>query len=176
MADNVRHTRTENKIQEDKSNDKPPKGKTQDYPVVDKGTTVWLQVLVGFLFTVNAFGFISAFGVFQAKYIDTFRMSPPYISWIGSTPVFLFPFFGMTAGRLIDAGYFYPLMIVDCALQVIGIFTASFAKNYWQVLLLQGVAMGLGNGLVWTPGVWLTVTHFNKKKGLAIGVPQRAPQ
>ena len=64
---------------------------------------------LGFLLTVNAFGFISAFGVFQAKYIDTFLMSLSYISWIGSTPVFLLSFFGTTTGRLIDASYFYPV-------------------------------------------------------------------
>lgn len=130
----------------------------------------WLQVLVGFLFTINTFGLISAFGVFQANYMDTFRMSPSYISWIGSTPVFLLSFFGTFAGRLIDAGYFYLLVVTGGILQVIGIFSASFAKHYWQALLSQGVTVGLGNGLVWTPGIWLIATHFDKKKGLAIGI------
>ncbi|OCK73717.1 MFS general substrate transporter [Lepidopterella palustris CBS 459.81] len=82
-----------------------------------------------------------------------------------------FSAFGLIiSGRLVDAGYFYPVMIGGCALQLIGIFGASFATKYWSIFLTQGIVLGLGSGLMWAPAMWLIATHFDRKKGLAIGI------
>jgi len=47
-------------------------------------------------------------------------------------------------------------------IQLCGIFLTSWCKTYWQVLLAQGVCVGIGNGLVFVPSVALASTYFFK--------------
>jgi hypothetical protein len=116
-----------------------------------RGRIAWLQVLVGFLATVNSFGFISAFGVFQIHYPPSLYASPSQVSWIGSTPLFLLTALCVLGGRLVDAGYFYATVITGAVLQVIGIYCASVAKSYGAVLFTQGIFMGVGCGSMYAP-------------------------
>jgi hypothetical protein len=135
-----------------------------------RGRIAWLQVLVGFLATVNSFGFISAFGVFQIHYPFSLYASPSQVSWIGSTPLFLLTALCVLSGRLVDAGYFYATVITGAVLQVIGIYCASVAKSYGAVLFTQGIFMGVGCGSMYAPCIWLVATRFERRKSLAIGI------
>ena len=46
----------------------------------------------------------------------------------------------------------------------------SLCKTYWQVLLAQGICVGLGNSLVFVPAMTIISTYFLKNRALAIGV------
>ena len=137
-------------------------------PPPDGGTRAWLQVLVGHLVVFNSWGYISAFGVFQAYYATTLDRSPSDISWIGSIQVFLIYFISTFSGRATDAGYYRHVLIAGLTLQLVGVFATSFATQYWQLFLAQGICVGLGDGLVFCPTVTLISTYFLKKRALAI--------
>lgn len=69
-----------------------------------------------------------------------------------------------------DAGLFRPTAMLGIALQLVGIFTMSLAKSYWQLLLAQGVCTGMGGGIFYVPVMGLVSTYFDKKRGMAIGL------
>ncbi|KAL0941949.1 MFS monocarboxylate transporter [Colletotrichum truncatum] len=137
----------------------------------DGGFVGWLQVVSAFLLVLDGFGFITAFGVFQATYIEMMpHMGKSAISWIGSMQIFLLFLLGTVSGRAIDAGYFRVTLLVGFAFQLGGIFGASFATQYWHFLLSQGIATGIGNGMHFTALVWLVSQYFTKRRGLALGI------
>lgn len=115
-------------------------------------------------------GYINSFGIFQTYYATTLDLPPSTISWIGSIQVFLLFFIGAFTGRLTDAGYFRPILLLGSLFQLLGIFATSFATTYWQLFLAQGVCLGLGNGCLFCPAVSTVSTYFSTKRGLAIGI------
>jgi MFS family permease len=46
----------------------------------------------------------------------------------------------------------------------------SFAREYWQIFLTQGLCVGLGVGCLFLPSVAIVPTYFNKNRALATGV------
>lgn len=97
-------------------------------------------------------------------------MSPSTISWIGTVQNFLTFVIGAFSGRLLDAGYFIPTLIVGSFLQLLGIFMMSLSTTYWQLMLTQGVLTGLGGGIFFPPSMGLIATYFSSKRSFAIGI------
>ncbi|KAJ4154777.1 hypothetical protein LMH87_000055 [Akanthomyces muscarius] len=137
-------------------------------PPPDGGLTAWLQVLAGHLIVFNTWGYIISFGIFQPYYQDQLSLDPSAVSWIGSVQICLVLLVGAFSGRLFDAGYFKPMLVVGALLQLVGIFTASVATTYWQLFLSQGLCTGLGCGTIFAPMVANTSTYFAKRRTLAI--------
>jgi MFS family permease len=125
---------------------------------------------LGHIVIANTWGFINSFGVFQAYYTTLLGRPPSDISWIGSIQVFLTFFIGTFTGRFTDAGFFRPILLCGTVFVAIGIFTSSAATQYWQLLLSQGLCMGIGNGCLFTPAISVVSTYFDKKRSLAIGI------
>ncbi|KAH6893162.1 major facilitator superfamily transporter [Thelonectria olida] len=139
-------------------------------PPPDGGMAAWMVVLSTHLVMMDSWGMVNSFGVFQSYYMTLLDRPPEDISWIGSLEVFLLFFIGSFTGRLTDAGYFRPLYIGGTILVCIGTFTASWCTKYWQFILAQGICVGLGNGLLFTPCMTITATYFAKKRSLAFGI------
>ena len=139
-------------------------------PPPDGGLQAWTQVLMAHLVVISTWGFIISFGVFQIHYESKLNRPPSDISWIGSIQLFLTFLIGTVSGRALDAGYFHQAFGAGMALQMVGIFTVAEATSYWQVMLAQGVCMGVANGLQFCPTLSLLSTYFAKRKGLAIGI------
>ena len=97
-------------------------------------------------------------------------MSPSSISWIGTVQNFLSFFIGAFSGRLLDAGYFLPVVIVGVTLQVLGIFMMSISTQYWHFILTQGLLNGLGSGIFFTPCMGVMAQWFSKNRSIALGV------
>lgn len=76
----------------------------------------------------------------------------------------------MFSGRLFDAGYFRSLIAVGSVLQLVAVFTASIATEYWQLFLAQGMCGGLGAGLLYCPIIACVATYFSRKRALAIAL------
>lgn len=138
-------------------------------PPPDGGLRAWTQVLCAWLAILNTWGFVNSFGAFQTHYAATLPQTNSTISWIGSTQACLLFICGMFSGRAFDAGWFRPTVILGITLQFIGIFTMSLAKNYWQLLLTQGVCTGAGGGIFFVPVMSLVSTYFAKRRGMALG-------
>ncbi|KAH6613175.1 hypothetical protein C7974DRAFT_368959 [Boeremia exigua] len=60
--------------------------------------------------------------------------------------------------------------MVGISLQLLGIFTMSVTKNYWQLLLTQGMCTGLGGDIFFLPVTGLVSTYFTKTRGLALAI------
>lgn len=46
----------------------------------------------------------------------------------------------------------------------------SLCREYWQVVLAQGIVVGLGNGFLWVPSVAILPQYFTTRKSLANGI------
>ncbi|KAI9150137.1 MFS-type transporter dbaD [Paramyrothecium foliicola] len=139
-------------------------------PPPDGGWQAWTQSFCGHLVIMNTWGWVNSFGVFQAYYVDTLGRSPSEVSWIGSVAVFLLFFVGTFTGRLTDAGYFRPVFAAGTALLVAGAFATSACTQYWQLMLAQGLCMGVGCGCLFCPMMAVLSTYFSRRRGLAMGV------
>lgn len=67
-------------------------------------------------------------------------------------------------------GYTQTLVLVGSFFELLGMFTTSAAKEYWQVMLAQGVCMGLGIGCLFTPSLSLIGSYFKLKMPLVITI------
>lgn len=140
-------------------------------PPPDGGRTAWIMVALTHLVIFNTWGFINSFGLFETYYVDTMHLgSSSQVAWIGSLQVFILFGMGTFSGRATDAGFFKLTFVIGSVIQLVGIFMTSLCKTYWQVLLAQGVCVGIGNGLVFVPSVALASTYFLKNRSLALGV------
>lgn len=130
----------------------------------------WTQAFMAHLVIINTWGTVNSFGIFQTFYRDLLSRPPSDISWIGSMQVFFLFVIGVFTGRLTDAGYFHHVFATGSALVVVGSLSASFATEYWQLFLSQGVCIGLGMGGLFCPVMAVLSTYFRNKRNLAIGV------
>lgn len=145
---------------------------TTPSPPPNGGLLAWLHVLAAFMLWFNTWGIINAYGVFQTHYSTSmpFRASASSISWIGSIQSFLVLVVGIVAGPIYDRGYLRSLLIVGSASVVAGHVLLSFCMEYWQVLLAQGVLVGVGGGCLFLLGVSVLPMWFSTRLGLAIGL------
>ncbi|KAI9164056.1 MFS transporter asaE [Paramyrothecium foliicola] len=143
---------------------------TLEVPPPDGGVQAWLQVAMGWIVIFATWGYINSFGAFQAYYTSILSQSPSQISWIGSIQTWLTFVIGAFSGRLLDAGFFVPTLVIGSTLQLLGIFLMSISTNYWHLMLTQGVLTGLGSGLFFTPALALISTYFKNRRGLAVGI------
>ncbi|OTA60758.1 MFS general substrate transporter [Hypoxylon sp. EC38] len=147
----------------------PVGGPAEIEPPPDGGRG-WVQVFVGHLALFNTFGWFNSFGIFQDYYTLELSLPLSAISWTGSVQVFLLACIGMFSGRLFDAGYFRSLIFIGSLLQLVAVFMASIATQYWQLFLAQGVCGGLGAGILYCPIIACVATYFSKKRALAIAL------
>ena len=139
-------------------------------PPPNGGLKAWTQVGMAHLIIFNTWGFVNSFGVFQTYYTGALGRSSSDVSWIGSVQIFLLYAIGTFSGHALDAGLFRPVCVAGCFLHVLGIFMTSVSARYWQVLLAQGVCVGIGNGLLFCPTISLVATYFSSKQALAMGI------
>ncbi|KAK5070777.1 hypothetical protein LTR64_007445 [Lithohypha guttulata] len=147
---------------ESREPDPPPNG----------GTVAWLQVLGSFFLFFNCWGTVNSFGVFQTYYENNpyWSETPSNISWIGSIQAFLLLMVGVVTGPIYDRGYFRTLVVIGSFLVPFGFMMTSLCREYWQVVIAQGIVVGLGNGFLWVPSVAILPQYFTTKKALANGI------
>ncbi|RYP45333.1 hypothetical protein DL768_008317 [Monosporascus sp. mg162] len=140
--------------------------------VPDGGWDAWFQVACSFVVMVNTWGLIGSFGVFQTYYETELLRdhSSSAISWVGSLQGGLLLLLGIVSGPLFDAGNFRRLMAGGLFLVVFGMFMTSICNSYWQVLLAQGVCVGVGSGLLFLPAAAVLSQYFARRRAFALGV------
>lgn len=77
---------------------------------------------------------------------------------------------GVITGPLFDAGYFRALISFAAFLLPFGLMMTSLATKYWQLILSQGVCVGLAAGCLFVPSVAVLPQYFRAKRGLANGL------
>lgn len=139
-----------------------------NYP--DGGLVAWMQVLSSHLMNCLAWGYASAFGVYQLYYTETMKLPRSQISWIGSIQIAITFAICTVSGRLSDAGYNRATVIGGSTLAVFGTAMTSLATEYWQILLAQGICTGIGLGLLFMPGVAVVSSYFYKRRSFALAM------
>jgi MFS family permease len=124
----------------------------------------WLQVVLSHLINFNSFGYILSFGIFQGYYTEVLGFDPSNVSWIGTVQLFLLFFVGVFSGRAMDAGYYRYTLTAGITFQLVGVFTTSICREYYQLFLAQGLCQGLGNGLLFCPAIALVSNYFPARK------------
>lgn len=115
---------------------------------------------------------LGSFGVYQTYY--SLKMLHEYseseISWIGSVQGFFMFSVSFIIGPIFDAGHLHSLLRVGTLFSLVGLFMTSLCVSYWQVILAQGVAMGIGFGCLYLPAPALVSMHFKAHQALAMGL------
>ncbi|KAJ5173657.1 MFS general substrate transporter [Penicillium coprophilum] len=139
---------------------------------MDGGLQAWLQVLGSWILFANTWGLTNSFGVFETFYTESLleTSSASAISWIGSIQLFLTMVIGVFAGWFLDAGHLQPLLIIGTFLEIFGMFMTSLCTEYWQILLAQGICVGLGSGLLGLTSVAVIPLYFSEKRMIALGI------
>ncbi|KAG1782396.1 MFS general substrate transporter [Suillus placidus] len=146
----------------------------------DGGIRAWLALFLISSPTLTQehrtrFGFLNSWGVFQAYYEENLlpHTPPSTIAWIGSTQACLILYAlaylpSLATGRLFDLGYFkIPFFVASCILIACTFLTAE-CTQFWQLFLTQGVGLGVGCGLVFSPAIVIVSHWFSKRRGLAL--------
>lgn len=117
-------------------------------------------------------GVINTWGIFQTYYEEHIlsNESADTIAWVGSVESALLMFIGVITGPLFDAGYFYALVPFGSFMVVFGYMMTSLSSKYYQIMLAQGICVGIGAGCMFIPAVSLLPQYFNKKRALANGI------
>ncbi|WYZ41827.1 hypothetical protein EsH8_V_000722 [Colletotrichum jinshuiense] len=157
-------------ITDDQSTKDSPSSKPSDPP--DGGLKAWLQVLGSFFIYFNTWGLVASFGSFQAYYEDELLKdySPFAISSVGSLQSFLMVFLGCFAGPIFDLGYARQLIWAGPTLIVLGTVAQSFSTNLWQLLLAEGLCVGVGMGCLAVLGVAILSLWWSTKLPVANGI------
>ncbi|KAJ3970381.1 major facilitator superfamily domain-containing protein [Lentinula raphanica] len=144
-------------------------GQSVEFP--DGGLRAWLVVLGTFFSAFASFGYVNAWGVFQAYYGETIlrEYSPSTIAWIGSIQYALILFSAVFSGYLFESGIIKLPFLGASVLLITSTFLVGQCKEYWQFLLCQGVAVGIGCGLVFNIAIGIIGQWFRKRRGLAMG-------
>lgn len=92
------------------------------------------------------------------------------LAWITTLQIFLLFMFGPPVGKLIDVYGCRKVVAPFSVLAVFAVCMLSLCTEYWQVILAQGVAFGLGAAGLSLPAMATATQWFSSKKGLAVGI------
>ncbi|KAL1705753.1 major facilitator superfamily domain-containing protein [Schizophyllum commune] len=134
--------------------------------------SAFCTVAGAFLALLFSFGHLSAFGTFQAWYMDNQLRDLPSstIAWIGSAQLFMFFTSGACIGHLCDAYGPSWLLLSGGLLTTFGILMASLSKGFYQFFLCQGVLFGLAAGLLFYPAMTSVSSCFTAYRATALGI------
>lgn len=161
-------TALENAVDGDDETQVPVFEDDSQYP--EGGWTAWSQVIAGNMLNMLAWGLPASFGVYQLYYTEQTGLSSSQASWVGSAQVFLTLALGTLSGRLADAGYSRHAVLAGCLVIVSGTLLTSFCTRYWQVLMAQGIYIGLGLGMAYMPSIAVIGCYFKRRRSLALAI------
>ncbi|PTB69519.1 MFS general substrate transporter [Trichoderma citrinoviride] len=140
-------------------------------PAPDGGLRAWLVAFGAASIFFCCLGFSNSFGTFTEYYLShqLSDHSPDDVAWIGSLSAFLQFFVGMVGGPLFDR---YGSMVIFPAavLYIFAVMILSACKAYWQIMLVQGVLMGVAMAFLQFPAMASVSQYFDKKRAAALGV------
>lgn len=156
----------------DESDGTPKVGQEHGWEgVPDGGLRAWLVVLASSCGTFSTFGYVNAWGVFQAYYAENLLSdtSQSTIAWIGSIEYALIFIPGLLTGRLFDQGHLHLPLIISSAVLVVATFLTAECTKYWHFLLCQGLLSGMACGMIFGPMIGIISHWFRLKRGVALG-------
>ncbi|KAJ7496845.1 major facilitator superfamily domain-containing protein [Mycena latifolia] len=138
----------------------------------DGGARAWLVVLGGACTTFSTFGYVNAWGVFQAYYEETLLKdsSASNIAWIGSIQYSMVFIPALVSGHYFDRGHLRVPFFIASVGVVVATFLVAQCTQYWHFLLCQGFLVGISSGMLFGPIIAVIGHWFKKRRGLATGI------
>ncbi|KAF9767251.1 hypothetical protein IL306_000206 [Fusarium sp. DS 682] len=115
-------------------------------------------------------GLLSAYGSYEKYYETVMLASTPStdIAWVGTLQGVILIMGGVVTGPIFDRGYFRELLLIGTLITVLGVMMLSLAHRYYQVLLAQGVCVGIGSAILYVPSISLVASRFQRRRALAV--------
>ncbi len=138
--------------------------------VPDEPRYAWVVVGACFLALGVIFGVPYSFAAFFETYAREFGAQRADVSLVFGLSGLLYFSLGAFAGMLADR--FGPRAVTSSGMVFIagGLVLASQAQTLMQVVLAQGLLVGLGIALVYTPAIACVQPWFTRRRGLAAGI------
>lgn len=133
----------------------------------------WVCVAAACALNASAWGINSAFGVFLAFYLehDTFPGTTPFaFAFIGGLSISQALLVSPVITISTRAWGVRVTLLIGVALLTLGLLGASFAKEFWQLLLAQGVCFGWGMGFLYVGSLGILPQWFTTRRSLAQGI------
>ncbi|GAP85106.1 putative riboflavin transporter MCH5 [Rosellinia necatrix] len=148
----------------------PPGLNPDDFP--DGGREAWLVVLGGSLILFCSFGIVNCSGVFVQYYVNgpLSDYSSSSITWITSLQTFLLTGSNLVMGRLFDSYGTRWILPLGTVLYSFGLMALSLSTQYYQIILSQGIVMGVGGAAVFNCASNSTLTWFYRYRAAALGI------
>lgn len=83
---------------------------------------------------------------------------------------FLLLFVSVITGPLYDAGYLRALVYGGTSLTIFGMMMTSICQTYVELLVAQGIVVGVGDGLLFLPSIVIVSQYFDRRRALATGI------
>ncbi|EJF56351.1 MFS general substrate transporter [Dichomitus squalens LYAD-421 SS1] len=156
--------------------DDPQEGaNVQELAPVDRGIQAWTFCGAGFVLEMMVWGFGFSYGIFQEYYTSNppfNKESPVAIAAVGTVCL------AIEYGEIFFLYFLlrkypdYVRLSMWCGLAIysVSLFTSSFATRVWQLILLQGIGVGVGGGVMYMPIIYLLPQWFSERRGLAGGI------
>ncbi|KAI8716385.1 MFS domain-containing protein [Fusarium sp. LHS14.1] len=141
-------------------------------PPPDGGFAAWCVVAGAWCTSFCSFGWMNSIGIFQDYYERELLKgySSSTVAWIPSLQVFFMSAAGPVVGHIYDRHGPRVLIIVGALMHVFGLMMASISKEYYQLLLAQGVCSAIGAAAIFQPALSSVSGWFDKRRGTAFGV------
>ncbi|EXJ69658.1 uncharacterized protein A1O5_06729 [Cladophialophora psammophila CBS 110553] len=133
----------------------------------------WVVCIAMHLINGFTWGIIASYGVYLSYYIDhsifpgASDLDYTFIGGVNFACAMLCgPVVNLFVRRL---GTHVP-MYCGCIMFAGGFVAASFATEFWHLVLTQGILVGLGTGFSWLPATPILPQWFNRNRSLAQGI------
>ncbi|KAJ9663815.1 hypothetical protein H2198_000575 [Neophaeococcomyces mojaviensis] len=132
-------------------------------------------VCIGACFTINGFtwGICASYGVYLSYYLTNnifVGASDIDYAFVGGSNFAAALITGPAVNALLRKFGTRPVMFGGCAFWALGWITASWAHTLWQLVLSQGICVGIGLGAIWQPSTGVISQWFQKKRSMAQGI------
>jgi len=130
----------------------------------------WRAVVGGFTTHFVAFGLSYSFGVFFVSIGRTFDQGAGPTAWIYGLQAATMLGSSRPLGRLADRVGARPVIVAGALLMGVGLLLTSVASDMWEVWITYGILFGVGTGCEFGPVQGAVARHFDRHKGLALGL------
>ena len=143
-----------------------------DYTPLDGGYG-WVCVACCFFLNAHTWGINSSYGVFLANYLEhnvfpgTTYLGFAFVGGLSiSQAMLVSPIATIIVGRFGTR----TCLLIGVFLQILALISASFARQFWQLLLSEGLCFGYGMGFLFVGSVGIIPQWFTKRRSLANGI------
>jgi len=150
----------------------PSPPETPDITPLDGGYG-WVCVACCFFLNAQTWGINSSYGVFLANYLENNVF--PGVTYLGfafvgglsiSQAMLVSPIATIIVGRFGTR----TCLFIGVFLQLLALIGASFAREFWQLLVTQGLCFGYGMGFLFVGSIGIIPQWFTQRRSLANGI------